>query len=93
LARAEPAAGAAKTTPQRAQAAARSSQPVSSRSLALIGIFGGAEGRHALVQLSDGSTKRVRQGDTLRGVQVTAIAADAVHLRAQGRDAVLRLPD
>jgi hypothetical protein len=61
--------------------------------LALVGIFGGSDGRHALVQLPNGETERVRQGDELRGVQVTAIGADAVHLRAGGRDTVLKLPN
>ncbi len=62
-------------------------------SLALIGVFGNASGRHALVQLPNGETQRVRKGDQVQGVQVTAIASDAVHLRSQGRDAVIRLPE
>jgi hypothetical protein len=46
-----------------------------------------------LVQLPNGETERVRPGDELRGIQVTAVGADAVHLRARGRDTVLKLPN
>jgi hypothetical protein len=79
--------------PAAALAAPRREPGLGRGSLALVGVFGNANGRHALVQLPDGSTERVRPGDTFRGVQITAIAADAVHLRAQGRDAVLKLPE
>jgi type IV pilus biogenesis protein PilP len=61
--------------------------------MSLIGVFGGANGRHALIQLPDGSTERVRAGDQFRGVQVTAVAADAVQVRVRGRETVLKLPE
>ncbi len=70
-----------------AQQPARGSAPVE-----LIGIFGGSSGRHALVQMPNGSTERVRAGDQVQGVQVTAVSADTVHLRSRGRDSILRLP-
>jgi hypothetical protein len=89
----EPAAQAARLRqPGRERAFGR--QPRLGRDdLALIGIFGGSNGRHALVQLPNGETERVRSGDDIQGVQVTAIGADAVHLRADGRDTVLKLPN
>jgi hypothetical protein len=74
------------------------SEPAPQRGLgrgdvALIGVFGSAGGRHALVLLPNGDTERVKVGDEIRGVQVTAISADAIHLRSRGRDSVVKLPD
>ena len=82
---------AASPQPKRQVAATR--QNGSARGVALIGIFGSSNGRHALVQLSNGKTQRVRAGDEVQGVAVTAIASDSVHLRARGRDSVLVLPE
>lgn len=45
------------------------------------------------MQLPNGSTERVKAGDSFGGVQVTAITANAVHLRSRGRDSVLTLPE
>jgi hypothetical protein len=61
--------------------------------IVLVGIFGSADDRHALLQLSSGAMKRVRAGDSVQGVQVAAVAADGVHLRGAGRDALLRMPE
>ena len=44
------------------------------------------------MQLPNGSTEKVKAGDTLGGVQITSITADAVHLSNRGRDQVLTLP-
>ena len=70
----------------------RDAQTRCARGVALVGIFGGADGRHALVQLPNGDTERVRAGDEVQGVQVTAIAADGVRLSARGGDTVLVCP-
>lgn len=85
--------------PQRVAAAERAQRkPAASQarlgrnSLTLVGVFGGAKGRHALVQLPNGSTEKVKAGDTLGGVQITSITSDAVHLSNRGRDQVLTLP-
>lgn len=85
--------------PQRVASAERTQRkPAASQaklgrnSLTLVGVFGGAKGRHALVQLPNGSTEKVKAGDTLGGVQITSITADAVHLSNRGRDQVLTLP-
>lgn len=63
-----------------------------SRSASLIGVFGDADGRYALVQTQRGKVARVRQGDTVDGAVVAAITKDSVAL--DGHNAtVLRLPD
>lgn len=80
--------------PQRVAAQPTRRQPaVRGNAVSLVGIFGGADGRHALIQLPNGDTERVRAGDEIQGVQVTAIAADGVRLNSRGRETVLRLPD
>ncbi|MBP7242740.1 type II secretion system protein N [Amaricoccus sp.] len=99
---AAPAKATAKRTvraePQRQPARAKQVQrreeaSVSRSQLALVGVFGGSGGKHALIQLPNGETERVKPGDTIRGVQVVAIASDSVQVRSRGRDSVLRLPD
>ncbi len=90
----QPAAPAPAPAQKPRAVAAQPTQPALGRnSVALIGVFGSAEGRHALLQLPSGQTQRVKKGDQFRGIQVTAIDADAVHMRQQGRDVVVRLPD
>jgi hypothetical protein len=59
----------------------------------LIGVFGGASERHALLRLPNGNVARVRAGDSVRGAQVAAVGADTVRLRGGGRETVLTLPD
>ena len=61
--------------------------------VALIGVFGSADGRHALVRLPSGSIEKVRAGDRIQGVQVAAVGADSVRLSGRGGDTLLRLPD
>jgi hypothetical protein len=61
--------------------------------VSLIGVFGGEDGRHALLLMPDGSIERVRPGDRVRGAQVAAIGAESVRLSGRGRDTLLRLPD
>jgi hypothetical protein len=63
------------------------------RDMSLIGVFGGADGRHALVLLPNGAIERVRPGDRIRGVQVAAVGSDSVRLSDGSRETVLRLPE
>ena len=44
--------------------------------VSLIGVFGSADGRHALVRLPSGSIEKVRAGDRIQGVQVAAVGAE-----------------
>ena len=66
---------------------------ISSGSVSLIGVFGGADGRHALIMLPNGSVERVRAGDSVQGIQVAAVGADSVQLRGRGGNTLLRLPE
>lgn len=59
--------------------------------VSLLGVFAGKDGRHALLRLPNGSVKRVRQGDSIQGTQVSAVSADSVRLSGSGRDVVLRM--
>lgn len=61
--------------------------------MSLIGVFGGQDGRHALVLMPDGSIERVRAGDNVRGVQVASVDESSVRLSGAGRDATLHLPE
>ena len=61
--------------------------------VSLIGVFGDASDRHALLLLPNGNVESVRPGDRVQGVQVAAIGGDSVRLRRGGRDTLLRLPD
>jgi hypothetical protein len=61
--------------------------------VSLIGVFGAASDRHALLLLPNGHVERVRPGDRIQGVQVAAIGDDSVRLRRGGRDTLLRLPN
>ena len=84
---------------QAQKATARKPAPVTERAglsrgnVSLIGVFGGGDGRHALLLLPDGSVERVKAGDRIRGVQVASIDTDSVRLSGSGRDTLLRLPD
>ena len=46
--------------------------------MALIGVFGGSDGRHALIRMPNGAIERVSAGDRVQGVQVAAIGGDSV---------------
>ncbi len=81
-----------KTTPKPEKARFASASP-SKSGMSLIGVFGGQDGRHALVLMPDGSIERVRAGDSVRGVQIAAIDATSVRLTGAGRDATLHLPE
>jgi hypothetical protein len=61
--------------------------------MSLIGVFGSASERRALVRLPNGRVERVGPGDRIQGVQVAAVGADSVRLTRGGRETLLRLPD
>ncbi len=66
---------------------------VSRGNVSLIGVFGGADGLHALLKLPNGQIERVRAGDQVQGIQVAAISKDSVQITGRGRNTLLRLPD
>lgn len=57
----------------------------------LIGVFGAANSRRALVRLSSGRVVRVSVGDQLDGGRVTAIGEDALRYTSGGREQVLEI--
>jgi hypothetical protein len=61
--------------------------------VSLVGVFAGADGRHALLRLPNGKIERVKAGDRVQGVQIAAINADSVRVTGRGKDTLLRLPD
>jgi type IV pilus biogenesis protein PilP len=58
----------------------------------LIGVYGSAGQRRALVRLPSGRYVNVQVGDRLDGGQVAAIDRDAVRYVKRGRDVVLQMP-
>ena len=63
------------------------------REINLIGVYGSASDRRALVRLKTGRYVKVQVGDRVDGGQVTAISADALHYSKRGREVVLTLPE
>ena len=61
--------------------------------VALLGVFGGADGRTALLRLPNGKVQKVSAGDRVQGMQVAAIGSDSVRVTGRGRDTLLKLPD
>ena len=61
--------------------------------LALIGIFGGSEGRKALIKMPNGKIRKVAAGDTIQGVQIAAIGSDSVRVSDGRRETVLQMPE
>ena len=66
---------------------------VSRGNVSLIGVFGGADGLHALLKLPNGQIERVRAGDQVQGIQVAAVSKDSVQITGRGRNTLLLLPD
>ncbi len=66
---------------------------VSRGNVSLIGVFGGADGLHALLKLPNGQIERVRAGDKVQGIQVAAVGKDSVQITGRGGNTLLRLPD
>jgi hypothetical protein len=60
--------------------------------VALLGVFGTASGRYAMVRQPGGSVRKVVVGDRLDGGQVAAITANAVQYQKGGRIVTLSLP-
>ena len=60
-----------------------------SGNVSLVGVFAGADGRHALVRLPNGNVEKVSAGDRVQGMQVAAINADSVRVTGRGRDTLL----
>ncbi|RDC74484.1 hypothetical protein DLJ49_04135 [Rhodovulum sp. 12E13] len=58
----------------------------------LIGVYGSAGQRRALVRLPSGRYVKVQVGDRLDGGQVAAIDRDAVRYVKRGRDVLLQMP-
>jgi hypothetical protein len=79
-------------TPPAIAAAATTQTGLSRNQVSLIGVFGTANRRHALVRMPNGSIQRVQAGDQVQGAQVAAVTGDAVRLRNGGRETILRMP-
>ena len=60
--------------------------------VALLGIFGTASGRYAMVRQPGGGVKKVVVGDTIDGGRVAAITATALQYQKGGRMLTLTLP-
>lgn len=60
--------------------------------LALIGIFGNASGRYAMIRQPNGGIKRVKVGDTIDGGKVAAITATELQYQKGGRMLTLTMP-
>ncbi|MEJ8559913.1 hypothetical protein QTO30_00710 [Yoonia sp. GPGPB17] len=63
------------------------------REINLIGVYGRANARRALVRLSNGRYVRVEVGSALDGGQVTAIGEDALNYVKRGRTYALEVPE
>ncbi len=62
------------------------------RDVNLIGVYGSASSRRALVRLGNGRYQKVRVGDSLDGGQVAAIGEGELRYIKRGRNVVLRMP-
>ena len=60
--------------------------------VALLGIFGTASGRYAMVRQPSGGVKRVKVGDSIDGGRVAAISANALQYQKGGRMVTLSMP-
>jgi len=58
----------------------------------LLGIFGTADNRTALIRLSGGRNIRVQRGQSFSGWTVVAISEDTVRIRKRNREEILRMP-
>ncbi|WP_300548537.1 hypothetical protein [Roseovarius sp.] len=72
------------------QATARNA--INLRDVNLIGVYGNAKNRRALVRLANGRYQKVQVGDRLNGGQVLAIGDTELRYKKRGRDVVLRMP-
>ncbi len=65
---------------------------INTRKIALLGVFGTASTRYAMVRQPGGGVKKVKVGDTIDGGRVAAITANAVQYQKGGRMLTLSLP-
>lgn len=79
-------------TPKSVAALATESARIDKHSLSLIGIFGTSSARRALLRLPSGRYIKVKQGDDVRGWNVSAIGESSVRIKKGSRDEVLRMP-
>ncbi|MFN3614149.1 MAG: hypothetical protein ACK4WC_06265, partial [Rubrimonas sp.] len=59
--------------------------------VALLGVFGGNDGRRALVRSENGALVRVRRGDRVDGWTISQVGADTVQMTNGGRSQTLRV--
>ncbi|WP_417742328.1 hypothetical protein [Salipiger sp.] len=80
--------------PQNANVAreATTANQINLRDVNLIGVFGSASNRRALVRLSNGRLQNVKVGDRLDGGRVAAIGDSELRVAKSGRNIVLRMP-
>ncbi len=62
------------------------------RKVNLIGVYGTASNRRALVRLTTGRYKKVQVGDRIDGGKVSAISEGELHYTKSGRSIVLKMP-
>ena len=88
------AAAAAPRIPSSASVAKQATLPnaIKLGQINLIGIYGSASNRRALVRLKSGRYVKVQPGDRLDGGQVTAIGESELRYRKGSREHVLKLP-
>jgi hypothetical protein len=67
-------------------------QAITLRGIILIGIYGEAGDRRALVRMQSGRYTKIEVGDRLNGGQVTAIDQDRILYTRNGQTVVLRMP-
>ncbi|MDM8165028.1 hypothetical protein [Roseovarius sp.] len=72
--------------------AATERKQISLRKLNLIGVYGKANSRRALVRMANGSYQKVQVGDRLDGGQVAAIGESELRYVKGGRSVVLKMP-
>jgi hypothetical protein len=77
----------------RSARAPREQDGLQRNAVSLVGIFGSAEHRRAILRLPNGQMQKVRPGDRVQGTQVAAVGTDTVRLTGGGRDTLLRLSD
>jgi len=58
----------------------------------LLGIYGTADNRTALILLSSGRRVRVQMGESFSGWTVVAISENTVRIRKRNREEILRMP-
>lgn len=90
---AAPAAPAPTVRRQNAAAAAGFSNRAARDDVALIGIFGGSDGRKALIQMPNGKIRKVQAGDRVQGIAIASIGSDSVRVTDGRRESVLQMPD